>query len=262
MTVDRNGELSTVENRPFQAAFRPVLEAVSSQLTDAAPSPLHSLYVYGSVAAGVARPGISDLDLCLVLKAPPTVAERADFERIRRAIEAEHPVVSKIDFDIGSIEDVFAPDTRLAWQVWLKHYCRCLVGADLRDALPLFQPSRAVAVALNGDFAQVLERYLGRIAEEPAPERARPVIRAAARKLIRSTNILRHPSDTDWPETLEDHVRKFRARFPEQGREILYLLEQATTPDALDPDRVADRLRAFATWLRARSDMEGGARSD
>lgn len=38
--------------------------------------------------------------------------------------------------------------------------------------------------------------------------------RAASRKLIRSTDILRHKDDMDWPESLESYVQKFTQRYP------------------------------------------------
>ncbi len=248
MSVDRNGMIEVVGKRPFQDDFRPLLDEVRSRLSPHAGRLLHSVYVYGSVAAGRAVPTRSDLDLSLVLCRPPAEQDSHLIEGIRRTIEAGHPVVSKVDFDIGSLEDILSAESGMAWRYWLRHHCRCILGSDLTQGIPLFRPSRTLARAVNGDFGHVLQGYRNALAAAPSASAARRLVREASRKLIRSTNMLRGEADTDWPHTLEEHVVRFRSLFPVQGQELHFFLRQAREPDA-DPACFSGRLQAFADWM-------------
>ncbi|MDN5432299.1 MAG: nucleotidyltransferase domain-containing protein, partial [Acinetobacter sp.] len=55
----------------IQKAFEPVLENVINHFSRSFVEDLHSIYVYGSVAQGIAIIGQSDLDLCVVFKNKP-----------------------------------------------------------------------------------------------------------------------------------------------------------------------------------------------
>ena len=61
--------IPTVTAFPLQLAFIPLLEALTSGLPCQFPALIHSIYLYGSVARGEAIPGVSDLDITLLLTA-------------------------------------------------------------------------------------------------------------------------------------------------------------------------------------------------
>ncbi len=111
------------------------------------------------------------------------------------------PEVTKIDIDPGQRAEVLAPQPPNAWAYWLKHECRCLWGDDLGARLAPFTPSRALAVAINGDWAQVLAGYATRIATAPTEGDRLRLQKEAARKWLRATNVLRPPEGGDWPRT-------------------------------------------------------------
>jgi len=142
---------------PLQAAFAPVVRDACATLQQGAGALLHSLYLYGSVARGEARPGASDLDLTLVLQRTPTPADSAQLERLRQALQQRHAaVVSKVDFDIGTLAQVLAPAQRCSWGYWLKHHCRCLAGTDLAARFDALAPSRGIALAVNAGYGAAL----------------------------------------------------------------------------------------------------------
>lgn len=206
-----------------QAAFRPLLDDLRRTL--ARPPferAVHSIYLYGSVARGEAITGRSDLDLTLVLRDPPSPELTAQLETARLALQARHPEVSKIDFDIGHLDQARDPANRDSWGYWLKHRCRCLWGEDLASDLPPLRPAKAIALALNGDYAQVLEDYARRLESASSEEERRRLQREAAKKLIRSSDILRGETESVWPETLEHYLALFRARHPGQAPALEY----------------------------------------
>ncbi|HEK0085655.1 nucleotidyltransferase domain-containing protein [Pseudomonas aeruginosa] len=231
-----------------QAAFRPLLDDLRRTL--ARPPferAVHSVYLYGSVARGEAITGRSDLDLTLVLRDPPSPELAAQLETARLALQARHPEVSKIDFDIGHLDQARDPANRDSWGYWLKH--RCLWGEDLASALPPLRPAKAIALALNGDYAQVLEDYARRLESASSEEERRRLQREAAKKLIRSSDILRGETESVWPETLEHYLALFRARHPGQAPALEYF-KAVLDGQVEDPAAFIERLRAFSAWMQ------------
>jgi len=213
---------------------------------------LDGIYLDGSVARGSATPGVSDLDVTLVLHQPPDAATRASLETLRLALAARHPEVVKIDFDIGSREQVLDPQHLSSWGYWLKHHCRCLWGNDLTPHFAPFKPSRDIALALNGDFYPVLSRYAEQIDQPAPPSEVKRLQREASRKLIRSTNTLRSDQDPGWPHTLEEHVAQFVGRYPAQRAQVEFFLRHSHQPTASAAEFTA-RLRDFCQWCRQAS---------
>ncbi|MBG6261815.1 nucleotidyltransferase domain-containing protein, partial [Pseudomonas aeruginosa] len=167
----------------------------------------------------------------------------------RRPRPPRHPEVSKIDFDIGHLGQARDPANRDSWGYWLKHRCRCLWGEDLASALPPLRPAKAIALALNGDYAQVLEDYARRLESASSEEERRRLQREAAKKLIRSSDILRGETESVWPETLEHYLALFRARHPGQAPALEYF-KAVLDGQVTDPAVFIERLRAFSAWMQ------------
>ncbi|URM26846.1 GFA family protein [Pseudomonas frederiksbergensis] len=146
--IDADGYILTVPNVEVQPQFQDLLADVCMTLTRSEPL-LDGIYLYGSVARGDAVPGVSDLDLTLILHSPPASQDLEMLESKRRTLESRHTEVIKIDFDIGSRSEVLAADNRLSWGYWLKHHCRCLWGNDLTRRFDRFKPSRDIAIAFH-----------------------------------------------------------------------------------------------------------------
>lgn len=217
------GYIPVPQNVPIQDEFMPVIADVCRHLKNEAADLVHSAYVYGSISTGLAIPMVSDLDLTLLLYAKATEADQNRLEHIRQMIENCHSVVSKVDFDIGTVDQITAP----------------------------FKPSRVIALIVNGDFRQVLERYGEKITACTSATLSQRLRREAARKAIRLTNILRHETDVDWPLTLDDYAERFRSLFPEKKAEMQFFLKEARTP-APQVDDFVRRLLAFVDWMDAK----------
>ncbi|KAE9657835.1 nucleotidyltransferase domain-containing protein [Pseudomonas sp. PB105] len=245
--IDLNGYILSVTDSPVQPEFQPLLEDVCASLSQDDLG-LDGIYLYGSVARADATLGVSDLDLTLVLREPPTAPLLERLEAIRQALEQRHPEVIKVDFDIGSRAQVLAPENTHSWGFWLKHHCRCLWGNDLSQQFERFRPSREIAVALNADFEQVLAGYLARIAQADAePQRLR-LQREASRKVVRATHVLRSEEATTWPQTLEEHVALFVRCYPTMITQVAFFLFEARNPEA-QGDNFTTRLQTFMAWM-------------
>ena len=72
--------------------------------------------------------------------------------------------------------------------------------------------------------------------------------RAVARKIIRSTNILRSDEDNDWPETLLEYRSRFNSRYPSLATDIDYFLEISSEPQGNIAEFIK-RVKSFTYWL-------------
>ncbi|GAB1440829.1 nucleotidyltransferase domain-containing protein [Providencia sp.] len=215
-TIDSNGCIPILEYVPIQSEFQGVITETVSQLIQLFQTKLHSVYVYGSVAKGRAVPKQSDLDLCVILTCSMTSSENIKLAELQEYLAAQFHQVSKIDFDIGVYSDVFNEANLYSWGYWIKHHCRCIYGEDLTVQFMPFSPSKKITEAVNGDSVEVLNDYIQQITNCTHPNKLKLLQRAASRKLIRSTDILRLENDPDWPESIEDYVQKYTHRYPEQ----------------------------------------------
>ena len=252
MSVDLNGFISIPQPGRIQPVFTMTVDDVISRLNSQFPTLIHSIYVYGSVAQGKALPGRSDLDLTVIFTTQPDAAALQQFEAFQVSLEGTHPEVSKIDFDCGVLAEVLKYENRLSWGYWLKHHCVCVYGDNLSLRFGLFRPSPAIALAVNGDFMAVVHKLAGQIQETDDPARQRQWLRAAARKAIRATSILRGPEDTDWPDTLQQHAEKFMTRYPQLSTATLMLLDLCTVFDG-DIRQDCETVLSFARRLEQES---------
>lgn len=250
MAVDKNGFISQPDFSGFQPGFSPLISDVIQRLTAALPDLIHSVYVYGSIIDGSAVETLSDLDLTLIYRREPDTDEVAQTDAIKSSLEQDYPVVSKIDIDPGVLEDVMLPANVNLWGYWLKHHCVCIYGEDLRARFEPFRPSREIAVAVNGDFLAVLNGYVALMKPTLEPPQRHGLQRAAARKAIRSTNMLREENDRDWPVSLEELCEKFNDRYPALTEEMDYLLSISYRPRG-DIMAFAGRITTFGYWLNA-----------
>lgn len=233
---------------PLPVAYTSLLTEVCAQLWALFPALIHSVYVYGSVARGTARLGVSDLDLTIILWQTPSAKESEALLRLQRALSQRHPEVSKIDFDVGVVAEVLAPESALRWGGWLKHYCRHIKGEDLSLRFPVLRPTRALALALNGDCVPVLQGYVTELEVATDDAVVNRLQREAARQLLRGAMVLRLDGDEAWPVTLVEMVAWASQHFPEQAQAWRYFQGQ-TGSAASDKNVFLAYLRAYLLWL-------------
>ena len=148
--VAADGTIVTGADRSrVPAAFEPVLaDAVAFSAGCKA-----SLYVYGSVANGTVRPGLSDVDLLSVDLADPDGVGQvlsARYAGLCRAVEISPATAADL---------VGGSDSAYGFRVFLRHYCVHLAGPDPSAALPAFPADTRAARGFNGDIAWFHRRW-------------------------------------------------------------------------------------------------------
>ena len=173
--VTLDGMITTGARRSnIRVEFTPVLERAAAHLK--AIEGTHSLYVYGSVATGTARPGSSDVDLVTI--GLETAAARelghkltAEFSDLCRGVEVGPAQPS--DY-LGSGDEAYGN------RVFLRHYCVHLAGPDIGQGLPDFAADAAAARGFNGDIGLCADRWRTQVL-------AAPDLAALERRIARKT---------------------------------------------------------------------------
>ena len=136
--------------RPALTAAVGAIAAAPSDAPSASSGPsCPSVYVYGSVATGQARPGQSDVDLLTVGLPPERAAELGaelsrQFTGLCRGIE----IAAMMPGDLaGETDEAYGN------RVFLRHYCVHLAGQDHARGLPRFPADARAARGFNGDIA-------------------------------------------------------------------------------------------------------------
>lgn len=148
--IAADGTIRTgVDRHLVPAAFEPVLAEAAAVAKDHGAS----LYLYGSVANGTVRKGLSDVDLLSVgLPGSAAVAQRlsARYVGLCRGVEIASASATDLDGDT---------DAAYGFRVFLRHYCLHLAGFDPSAGLPSFPADVRAARGFNGDIAEHYGRW-------------------------------------------------------------------------------------------------------
>ncbi len=160
--------------------FRPVLDDTVERLVSSLGEKLHSIYLYGSIGRGEAVYGQSDLDLSVITHEKLNKEKSQALAGIERDICKKHDSISKLELDMGTLKSV--KNNEYEWQFWLKHFCVCIWGVDLRDKINLYKPSLAVGLEMNIDISDKLNECK----RELSGKNAAIIGKSIARKILRT----------------------------------------------------------------------------
>lgn len=245
--VRPDGMIATGAHRDrLSVPFRPVLENALEHLASIDRAP--SLYVYGSVATGTARPGSSDVDLVTIGLDAGIAGSLAQtlttaFSGLCRGVTigAAQPT----DYE-GTSDEAHGN------RVFLRHYCVHLAGPDLGHGLPDYPADRDAARGFNGDIGLHSDRWRDALADAPEPAL---IARRAARKTLFAVAGLVSMHDDTWTTDRIAAAQRFGAIRPRLARSLGTLVAWGSDDSALRParsevrrmldDAIADVVDAF-----------------
>lgn len=136
------------------AEFEPIISAVMNAFDEVADES-SELYLYGSVATGTARAGLSDVDLVAIDVGEEWCREAGrrlsdQFASLCRGVEIGH--ASRSDYAGGG-------DEAYGNRVFLRHYCVPLAGQCMVRSSEPFQGDARAARGFNGDIGTRLARW-------------------------------------------------------------------------------------------------------
>ena len=198
------------------SSFKPVLDAATNAVRAAGDDV--SLYLYGSVATGMARSPESDVDLFTV-GLPSTEADA-----LRSALSEEFSDTCRAVAVGAAQHSDYVGDRDEAYgnRVFLRHYCVHLLGPDLHSGLPDFAADAAAARGFNGDIAQHAQRWRNDLVAG-----SDPVLlgRRLARKVLFAVAGLVSVHDHTWTTDRRVAVARWAEIEPALADELHTLLE-------------------------------------
>jgi uncharacterized protein len=245
-TIAREGALDRVP-----AVFVPVVDAAREGITATFGGPrLHSAYLYGSIPRGTAVPGVSDLDLLIILRDEPAAADRAAASALEAALDDACPQVTGVGIVLGSVAGTLSELERYDGGFFVACLCTPLLGEDLAAQLPRYRPTALLARETNGDLALVLPRWRARAAHAATDADRRTLSRAVARRLVRTGFTLIMPRWGGWTSDLDRSASLFARYYPERAGQLRRAAVIARAPSA-DPAFLTMLIDDLGPWLAA-----------
>jgi uncharacterized protein len=179
------------------AAFEPVLADAVAFVGESRAS----LYVYGSVANGTARPGSSDVDLLSIgLPDAAILGRHLSARYADRCRGVEVVAATAADFAGDA-------DAAYGYRVFLRHYCVHLAWPDPSAALPAFAADARAARGFNGDLGQHLQQWRQAL-DSGAVAADRLGVRAARKTLLAVAGLV-SVRDHTWTTDRSRAVRRW-----------------------------------------------------
>lgn len=222
--VTDNGLIVTgIARGAVPTVFEPVLAALDAQLVTRSDV---SLYLYGSVATGRARVGLSDVDFLTV--GLPT----ADAIQVGYDLTVQFGNLCRgVEIAAAQADDLTGMgDAAYGMRVFVKHYCVHLGGPDLSIGLPSFPADTRAARGFNCDIARHLARW------RQSVDRDEPIQlgRQLARKTLLATAGLVSVLEGSWTTDRERAAHAYARLQPDRAAELSLLQDWAdasTQPD-------------------------------
>ncbi len=244
-TIAREGALDRVP-----AAFAPVVDAARAHIMGTFGPRLHSAYLYGSIPRGTAIPGVSDLDMLIVLRHEPADADRADVKAINAALNGSFPQINGAGAVLSSVALTLSELERYDGGFFVACLCTPLLGDDLAGRLPRYRPTSLLARETNGDLALVLPRWRARATEATTDAERRTVSRYVGRRLVRTGFTLIMPRWGGWTSDLDRSAELFGTYYPERVAQMRIAAATARTPSP-DPAVLGMLIDDLGPWLAA-----------
>ena len=201
----------------FQAVIARAVERVS------ALGQSHSVYVYGSVATGMAQVGSSDVDLVTVGLDPAAAAQ------LGKDLSAEFASLCRgVDIGAAQLSDYDGPgDAAYGNRAFLRHYCVHLAGPDVGLGWSDFRADKAAARGFNGDIGLCADRWRTEVLRQPTPVL---LGRRVARKTLFAVAGLVGVHDAIWTTDRVAAARRWGVVKPELAGSLGTLVAWSSTP--------------------------------
>ena len=231
--------------------FASVVEAAKTGILDAfGHERPHSAYLYGSIPRGTAVPGVSDLDVFLVLRNEPAAADRDAAAGLERLLDGRFPQLNGAGIGLASVSTVLSELELhdLGW--FVACLCTPLIGEDLAARLPRYRPTQLLARETNGDIGDRLPRWRELLGNAGTDDELRRISRFVSRVLVRTGFTLVMPRWGGWTSDLDEMAAAFGQYYP--GR-----LDQMRVATSVARTLTADRhvltmlIDDLGAWLAA-----------
>lgn len=239
--IRREGDLARVPE-----AFAPVVRATRSAIIDGY-SRLHSAYLYGSIPRGTARPGVSDLDVLIVLHGEPGDADTQAARNMESALDREFPQIDGAGILLSSAATVLSERERDDMGWFVACLCTPLTGEDLGTRLPRYRPTSQLARQNNNDLGDLLPRWRDQLTRTGR----RTMGRRVGRRLVRTGFTLVMPRWGGWTSDLDESADVFGHYYPARRDQMRTAAAIGRSPQTASAETLGMLIDGLGPWLAA-----------
>ncbi|MDV2581802.1 nucleotidyltransferase domain-containing protein [Alkalibacillus haloalkaliphilus] len=250
---DQGFIITEVSKQNISSQFDEVVHLTINSLDSKLGSHIHSIYLYGSVVAGRAIVGKSDLDVLVVFKFQPDEQISKQIDELSQELsQTFKDKLREVGLAYTYLEEIHEGPESLGLKVFLKHLCVCLYGSDLSVDYPCYKPTKRVAAALNGDAPDVLNRLWKKYGEgQTALEKAR-IQRSIARKVIRTGSCFASAKEGVWATDREDMAQLFMNCYPNKAEQIEIALFATDESNKISSKQL-EKIKLLSDWVSEES---------
>ena len=239
---------------PFKAVVDDVVEAYLKHIKQ----DLHSIYITGSVARGLAVEGQSDLDAIAVLEyyTDPELVMQDWVTRTEAEILAKHDCVSDVQMDIYPHGWLLHDESEFSISAFiLKTHAVCVWGIDMSPDLTTYKFSdkeTRIAIA-NDDIIQLepdIDEAIEAIEANNSPDNVRYWCKRICKNIIHSAFGLVMVAEAVHTRDIDISVSYFLKGYPDQERGISQAVDFVLSPTE-SASEILDYLDTFGAWLIA-----------
>jgi uncharacterized protein len=211
---------------------------------------LHSLYIRGTVARGVAIESHSDLDIIVVTRDGFPVEQREQMnEQTTSQVSAKHPCIDGIETVVLPLDHVLDTTTFSMPVFLLKTHSACLLGEDLIPHLPNYRCDSTVARDHLERYSSYLQSAREDLLQSPDDEaEVRDICRWIMKIIVRTGLALVMDREHAYTRDLYPAYQLFIKHYPEKTPDMTRALELAIEPSS-EAQVVTDVLTSFGTWM-------------
>tara|TARA_R100001594_G_scaffold6140_2_gene17936 strand:- start:2767 stop:3594 length:828 start_codon:yes stop_codon:yes gene_type:complete len=217
----------------IQKKWLPPLQEIVNKYNDFfVDGSLHSIYVRGSVASGMAFDNLSDIDLVVLFKNKYYQVSKYDamqfFSSVEKDIKNDYPFVAKIDGKKGN----YYKDIPIDIVFKIKHQSICIYGENMQGELPKFKkdaiPSHLYNLySCHDDIIGINNKLLN---STPDSTQIKAMMKWASKVIVRSGFQLVFNRINVWSRDLYQCYKLFSDVYPEKQEKMKLALIKAILP--------------------------------
>ena len=242
---------------PFSDVVNDVAKAYLEHIGDE----IHSIYVTGSVARGLAVEGQSDLDVIALLEyyTEPELVMQDWVAPTEETVIAKHDCVSDVQIEIWPHGWVLHDESEFSISAFvLKTHAVCVWGADITPDLTDYKfTERETRLAIaNDDIVQIepdIDEALAEIEADDSPVHVRYWCKRICKNMVHAAFGLVMVDEVVHTRDIDLSASYFIKHFPDYEPEMKQAMQWIESPID-DAQELMDFLDTFGAWLIAECD--------
>lgn len=224
--IDENGFIQNCCILPIvQEEYNIVISDIISALNNNLKELIHSIYIRGSVAKGIAIHHISDIDTIIIANRKLSATEQATKRTIYDTIATKYPFVNGIELHFIDYAD--CNNKRI--QFLLKTQCACIYGTDINNTFNYFKLDKN-ALSPAETFLQEIIDTRQELLNETDPNEIKDICTWIMKRIIRTGYETVMFKDQSYTRDLYLNFIVFCKYHPEKSNEMQQALTLAIEP--------------------------------